>query len=73
MFGSLVGIIAGYRGGWADSVIGRIAEIFLAIPLLLGGILFLYTFPNGPDTPFVFSVARSPSSSASSPGRPSPG
>ena len=46
--GPLVGIIAGYRGGWVDSVIGRIAEIFLAIPLLLGGILFLYTFPNDP-------------------------
>ena len=46
LFGSLVGIIAGYLGGWLDSVIGRIAEIFLAIPLLLGGILFLYTFPN---------------------------
>ena len=46
IFGSAVGIIAGYRGGWLDSVIGRIAEIFLAIPIFLGGILFLFTFPN---------------------------
>ena len=45
-FWARVGIIAGYRGGWLDSLIGRIAEIFLAIPLLLGGILFLYMFPR---------------------------
>ena len=58
VFGSVVGIIAGYRGGWLDSVIGRIAEIFLAIPLLLGGILFLYTFPNEINTPFSIAVGK---------------
>jgi oligopeptide transport system permease protein len=58
IFGSLVGIIAGYRGGWLDSLIGRIAEIFLAIPLLLGGILFLYTFPNEVGTPFPIAVGK---------------
>ena len=58
IFGAAVGIIAGYRGGWLDSVIGRIAEIFLAIPLLLGGILFLYTFPNQVDTPFSVAVGK---------------
>ena len=58
IFGSAVGIIAGYRGGWLDSVIGRFAEIFLAIPLLLGGILFLYTFPNQIDTPFSVAVGK---------------
>jgi len=58
LFGSLVGVIAGYRGGWLDSVIGRIAEIFLAIPLLLGGILFLYTFPNQLDTSFFVAVSK---------------
>jgi oligopeptide transport system permease protein len=58
IFGSAVGIIAGYRGGWLDSVIGRFAEIFLAIPLLLGGILFLYTFPNEIDTPFSIAVGK---------------
>ncbi len=58
IFGAAVGIIAGYRGGWLDSLIGRIAEIFLAIPLLLGGILFLYTFPNQVDTPFSVAVGK---------------
>jgi oligopeptide transport system permease protein len=58
IFGSAVGIIAGYRGGWLDSVIGRIAEIFLAIPIFLGGLLFLFTFPNEIDTPFAIAVGK---------------
>src|SRR5215213_10860198 len=56
VLGVVIGIVSGYRGGWMDSVLGRIGEIFLAIPLLLGGILFLYTFPNGPETPFMIGV-----------------
>jgi oligopeptide transport system permease protein len=58
VFGCAVGIIAGYRGGWLDSVIGRFAEIFLAIPIFLGGILFLYTFPNQVGTPFPVAVGK---------------
>ena len=59
VFGSFVGIIAGYRGGWVDSVLSRIGEIFLGIPLLLGGILFLYIFPSDPlTTPFLVQVAQ---------------
>ena len=59
VFGSFVGIIAGYRAGWVDSVLSRIGEIFLGIPLLLGGILFLYVFPSDPlTTPFLVQVAK---------------
>src|SRR5829696_1324613 len=58
VFGSLVGIISGYRGGWVDSLASRIGEIFLGIPLLLGGILFLYTFPSDLDTPFLAVVGK---------------
>ena len=59
VFGSIVGIVAGFRGGWVDSVLARIAEIFLGIPLLLGGILFLYVFPSDPlTTPFLVAVAK---------------
>ena len=48
-----------YIGGWLDSVLGRVAEIFLGIPLLLGGILFLYVFPSDPlTTPFSVEVAK---------------
>jgi oligopeptide transport system permease protein len=59
VLGSFVGIIAGYRAGWADSLLSRIGEIFLGIPLLLGGILFLYIFPNDPlTTPFLVQVSK---------------
>ncbi|RJQ83040.1 ABC transporter permease [Amycolatopsis panacis] len=34
-FGSLIGLAAGFTGGWADTVIMRVADVFLAIPNLL--------------------------------------
>jgi oligopeptide transport system permease protein len=50
VFGSLVGILAGFRGGWIDSVLSRIADIFFGIPFLLGAIVILFTFnPPGSD------------------------
>jgi oligopeptide transport system permease protein len=59
VFGSLVGVVAGYRTGWLDSLLSRIGEIFLGIPLFLGGILFLYVFPSDPlTTPFLVQVAK---------------
>ena len=58
IFGSVVGIIAGYRGRTADAVLSRFGEIFLAIPLLLGGVLVLYTFPNELDTPYLVVVGK---------------
>ena len=56
--GSVIGIIAGYKGGWLDSLLSRISEIFLAIPLLLGGILFLYVFPSELDTPYLLVIGK---------------
>jgi len=59
VLGSFIGIIAGYRAGWVDSALSRIGEVFLGIPLLLGGILFLYIFPNDPlTTPFLLQVSK---------------
>src|SRR4029453_3484007 len=46
------------RAGWIDSVLSRIGEIFLGIPLLLGGILFIYTFPPSLNEPLVVSVLK---------------
>jgi peptide/nickel transport system permease protein len=34
LFGSLIGLVSGYYGGWADSILMRITEIFLSIPRL---------------------------------------
>ena len=57
LFGALVGVIAGLLrrlGRRADLAGSR--EIFLAIPLLLGGILFMYTFPDTMTRPPVVVV-----------------
>ncbi|WP_089155180.1 ABC transporter permease [Micromonospora sp. NBS 11-29] len=46
VFGGAMGIIAGYRGGWVDAVLSRIADIFFGLPFVLGSIVILTTF-NG--------------------------
>jgi oligopeptide transport system permease protein len=44
-FASLIavtlGSLAGYKGGWIDSTLARLADIFFAIPLILAGIVLL--------------------------------
>lgn len=37
----VLGILAGYFGGWIDSVISRFSEIVFAVPMLLGAIVIL--------------------------------
>ncbi|GAB4502100.1 MAG: ABC transporter permease [Anaerolineales bacterium] len=34
LFGSLIGLVSGYYGGWVDSILMRVTEIFLSIPRL---------------------------------------
>ncbi|OYO22428.1 peptide ABC transporter permease [Enemella dayhoffiae] len=58
VLGSLIGIVAGFFGGWLDVVLSRIGDIFFAIPLLLGGIIILYTFPNKLNTPYMVVVLK---------------
>jgi oligopeptide transport system permease protein len=56
--GCAAGLIAGYRGGWVDAVLARVGEIFYALPLMLGGILFLYTFPNDLNTLLIVQILK---------------
>lgn len=59
LLGSFVGLVSGFFGGWLDAVLSRVGEIFLAIPLLLGGIVILYTFPSVPgQTPYLVVVGK---------------
>ena len=46
LVGGTIGALAGFYGGKVDSVLSRFADVFFAIPLLLGGIVFLSVFPN---------------------------
>lgn len=41
LIGGTLGAIAGYYGGLLDSVVSRIAEIFLALPLMLAAIVLM--------------------------------
>lgn len=44
IIGLLLGAIAGFRGGWVDNLIARIADIVYGLPLILGAIIILYQF-----------------------------
>lgn len=58
IIGLVFGIIAGYRSDWLDSFLSRFSEIFMAIPLLLGGIVFLTVYPNQPGDPYMLIVGK---------------
>ncbi|TDD95010.1 ABC transporter permease [Jiangella asiatica] len=51
VLGSIVGMLAGYYGRWADTLLSRLTDIFFGIPLLLGAIIVLATFPSDVGTP----------------------
>lgn len=46
LVGGTIGALAGFYGGHVDSVLSRVTDIFFAIPLLLGAIVFLQAFPE---------------------------
>ncbi|GAB3273697.1 ABC transporter permease [Kineococcus gypseus] len=39
--GGTVGALAGFFGGWLDAVLSRLADMFFALPLILGAIVML--------------------------------
>jgi len=48
IFGSAVGIVAGYAGGIVDEIVMRIVDIFLAVPALLLALALASVLPSGP-------------------------
>lgn len=44
--GTVLGLTMGYFGGWIDSVVSRIVEAFLSLPVLLIALLALVTLGN---------------------------
>ncbi|SCE79102.1 oligopeptide transport system permease protein [Micromonospora viridifaciens] len=49
LIGGAMGMVAGYRGGWVDSLLSRFADVFFGLPFVLGAIVILTTF-NGSGT-----------------------
>jgi len=44
ILGTTVGMLAGYFGGWLDSLLSRLTDVFMGIPYLLGALVILTTF-----------------------------
>jgi peptide/nickel transport system permease protein len=60
-FGIVIGLIAGWRGGWVDAVLSRILDILFGFPGLLLAILAVALFGKGLVAPIiVMSVAYLP-------------
>ena len=53
-----IGTAGGYVGRWVDTLLSRTADVFFAIPLLLGGILIMFTFPSTAETPYMVVVFK---------------
>ncbi|PDP87217.1 peptide ABC transporter permease [Glycomyces fuscus] len=47
VIGTVLGIVAGYKGGWIDTLISRAMDIFLAFPLMLFAIALVGVIPDG--------------------------
>ncbi|WP_166348888.1 ABC transporter permease [Phytoactinopolyspora limicola] len=58
VIGGLVGLVAGYAGGWVDAVLSRLADVFFGIPLLLGALVVLVAFPSDGSTPAWQTTAK---------------
>ncbi|MDO5698795.1 MAG: ABC transporter permease [Dermatophilus congolensis] len=58
VLGSIMGTLAAFFGGIWDAILMRVTDMFFAIPMLLGGILFMSSFPNPPDSPFYLVVGK---------------
>ena len=55
LLGVILGSIAGYRGGKADSIVMRTADAFFAFPLLIGAILIILVTGRG-VLPVILSI-----------------
>ena len=41
LIGGALGVAAGFYGGWVDTLISRVTDIFLGLPFILGALVFL--------------------------------
>lgn len=56
--GGITGALSGFYGGWVDTIISRITDIFFAIPLILAAIVVLQAVKNvrGEDPTFFLAI-----------------
>ncbi|MBV2152189.1 ABC transporter permease [Kitasatospora sp. SUK 42] len=56
ILGGIAGMVAGYFGGWVDTIISRVTDIFFGIPLLLGSLVILNAFTSRTIWSVVFAL-----------------
>jgi ABC-type dipeptide/oligopeptide/nickel transport system permease subunit len=61
VLGVVVGAVAGFFGRWVDGVLSRVADIFYALPLVLGAVVLLQV---GPSTDIPVINTRGPAAVA---------
>lgn len=61
IFGALLGLLAGWRGGWLDATLGRLFDVVFAFPSLLIAIMAVALFGKGLIAPVIaMSIAYIP-------------
>ncbi|MEU5220614.1 ABC transporter permease [Streptomyces sp. NPDC020807] len=61
LLGTLLGVVAAWRGGWADTILSRSMDMIFAIPGLLLAILLVTVFGPGMTAPVIaMSIAYTP-------------
>ncbi|MCC3764820.1 ABC transporter permease [Glycomyces sp. TRM65418] len=58
--GLVLGIYAGYYGGWLDTLISRSLDVFIVIPMLMGAILILSLFRGRVSADNLFDTIAAP-------------
>jgi peptide/nickel transport system permease protein len=54
LIGSLIGLVAGWFGGWLDAIIGRTVDIVIAFPFLV--LVIALVFAMGPGTASIYTA-----------------
>ncbi|WP_316526495.1 ABC transporter permease [Kitasatospora brasiliensis] len=56
ILGGIAGMAAGYFGGWIDTIISRVTDVFFGVPLLLGSLVILNAFTSRTIWSVVFAL-----------------
>ena len=61
VLGTFLGLLTGYVGGWLDTVIGRLIEVILALPLIVVALLVLVALgPSSLNVTLVIALVFTP-------------
>ncbi|MFH9753812.1 ABC transporter permease [Streptomyces griseus] len=55
--GLTIGMIAGYFGGWIDTILSRVTDIFFGVPFIVGAMVILTTFEQRSVWVVILSLA----------------